>query len=183
MIRFPLVLALAACAGDGTKPPTDDTALSTDTSASVAECAADIRITHAEGGCFGYADQWDFKVDVAGCADTAVLDLWDTVALDWDEEHELVIGSEGPERIWQNWILGPLPHATPRDQWQPGVNTAFDCYLQSSNVTVAARLFDTDGVQVACAIWGHDPDAVLSGTASAVHVDPSALAGCEIASF
>jgi hypothetical protein len=50
-------------------------------------------------------------------------------------------------------------------------------------VTFAARLFDADGAQVACAIWGHDPNAVLSGATSAVHADPADVAGCEIRPF
>jgi hypothetical protein len=177
-----VLLVLASCTGDGPLP-TDETGLPADTSTPGAECAEEVHVTYAEGGCFGYPDQWDFKVDVEGCAETAVLDLWDTVALDWDEEHSLAVGAVGPDRIWQNWILGPLPHATPRDQWQAGANTAFDCYAQSSNITFAARLFDADGAQMACSIWGHDPDAVLAGAASTLHVDPAAVADCQVEPF
>jgi hypothetical protein len=185
VIRLGPFYALVACSGGaGDAPPTetgDDTDEPTDTDPP--ECESELRITHAEGGCFGYPDQWDFKVDNAGCAVSARVAMWDTVALDWDEEHPMALGSEGPDRIWQNWTLYALPHATPRDGWQAGVNTSFDCDAQSASVTLAARLLDADGATVACAIWGHDPDAVLSGDASAVNATAADYAGCQVQPF
>lgn len=183
----PFLLLLAACGSDADTqtPPTDgdDTDPPVDTDTSAPACLDGIMVTYAEGGCLGYPDQWDFKVDNAGCATSAVLDLWDTVALDWDEEHVMTLGSEGPDGAWQNWVLGPLPHATAEGEWLAGVNTSFDCYAQADSVTTAARLLDDDGATVACAIWGHDPDAVLSGSVSALHSDPADFDGCEIRPF
>jgi hypothetical protein len=187
--RTLLALASIACGTDDGSPnsPTDDTEdtdLPADTDIETPPCVDAILVTYAEGGCLGYPDQWEFKVDNAGCATSAVLALWDTVALDWDEEHPLTIGSEAPNgEDWQNWILGPLPHATPEGEWAAGVNTSFDCVGQAESVTTATRLFDGNGAVVACAIWGHDPAAVVSGAASFLHTSAADYAGCDVRVF
>jgi hypothetical protein len=148
-------------------------------------CASDIRVTYAEGGCLGYPDQWDFKVDVAGCAASALFNVWDTsVTLDWDEQHPMTLALEGPDGAYQNWTLGPLPHQTPAEQWQSGVNTVFDCVSHLDALTYGVRLYDDAGDQVTCMLWGHDPALVLSGGVSAVNSDAaSTFSACEVGAF
>ncbi|MEQ1569862.1 MAG: hypothetical protein ABMA64_29785 [Myxococcota bacterium] len=148
-------------------------------------CEADLRLTYAEGGCFGYPDQWDFKVDTEGCATTATLNSWRTSgAQDWDEQHPFTLQLEGADGAYQNWVAGPLPHASPAADWRSGVNSVFDCTADASTLTYGARLFDGAGALVACTLWGHDPALVQGGGASALNSDPSSdFVSCVVGPF
>jgi hypothetical protein len=175
------VAVVAGCAGDKDESP----APTGETGTPGPTCADGVSITYVEGGCLGYADQWDYKVDVAGCAASATLDSWETSgALAWDESHPMTLTLEGQDGAYQNWALGPLPHQTAQQDWQAGVNSVFDCYAHASTLTWAARVYDADGAVLACVMWGHDPALVQGGGASAVNTESAAAyADCEIRAY
>lgn len=163
--------------------PTGDTAIPTDTAAELLACEGDVFITHGEGGCFGSDYEWEFKADVAGCAQTALLNIWRTEGEPWDEQHELSLLAEGPDSVWQAWY-GLLTHQAPEGSWVPGASTVFDCQLDTGKVTFAVRLLDSTGAMRSCAVWGHDPSLVIAGGASAIHSDaPASFAACEAQPF
>lgn len=202
-VRTSSLLLLLACGTDDPKPTdtdvdpdtdsvttdTDtDTVTETDTTVppeTTRACADTISLTAVEGGCLGYADQWDFKADIMGCATTAVVNMWDTAgASGWDEQHQMFVQVEGPEGTYQSWALGPLPQDTPQESWQTGKNSVFDCVEHASALTFAVRMYDGNGALTDCWLWGNDPAAVLGGSVTAVNSDPaSAFASCEPQSF
>ena len=62
-----VILAVGCGANDGTSADDpQDTDLPTDTDIETPSCVYAVMVTYAEGGCLGYPDQWEFKVDNAG---------------------------------------------------------------------------------------------------------------------
>jgi hypothetical protein len=108
------------------------------------------------------------------------LNVWRTDGEPWDEQHPLPILSEGQDSVWQAYYA-LLTHQAPQDAWVPGSSTALDCQLDTGKATFAVRVFDTSGALRSCAVWGHDPDLVIAGGASALNSDaPESFSSCEI---
>ncbi len=189
IVRTSSLLLLVACGTDDPKPTDTDTAVDTDTDSVTTDTDTDttappettIALTSVEGGCLGYADQWDFKADIMGCATTAVVNMWGTAGgSGWDEQHAMFVQVEGPEGAYQSWALGPLPQGTSQESWQSGANSVFDCVEHASALTFAVRMYDGNGALMDCWLWGDDPAAVLGGSVTSLNSDPaSAFASCE----
>lgn len=174
----PFLACLVACGGGGSA---GESGAPTGSTSGPRACEADVFLTHGEGGCLGTDDAFDFKADLAGCATTGVLTIWRTDGTPWDEQHPLVLSSEGADGVWQAWVGGSLAHQAGTDAWVPGVSTAFDCQADAGKLTFAVRMFDASGALRDCGAWGHDPDRVIAGGASAVNADPPAdFASCQV---
>jgi hypothetical protein len=160
-------------------PGTTDTGwTTTGTVTPVEGCPLDtpeVLITRAEGGCNAYPDMWDFRIDNAGCAAYASLDLFRLGDAPADEHHSGYTHLQAADGYYQGWFVGPLAEGEP---WVDGVSSAFTC-AEAGQITFAFRLYDAHHRQLSCALLGPDADAVRAGEATYTHAgDPAAFAGC-----
>lgn len=86
----------------------------------------------------------------------------------WSEEHPLdqsnLVSNDATSDVWSV----TLSSVSSPSQVDPGSSTLFGCdFFNENALTYAVEVFNSDengGGLADCAVWGHDPNAIVNGT-------------------
>lgn len=158
---IPLLLLLAGCTFTMRFPPPEQ--WDTGDSGTAAGRFDPVQVTVAQVDCDPATGLWTWEARTDGWTRAAELDILDTgEELGWAEFHELRMIDTDPQGDWDLLSVGPLPGATPLEQWEPNLNTVFDCSTDRSTLTFAIRVWNLHNDLTDCIVWGHDADALVS---------------------
>ena len=120
---------------------------------------------------------WVFASDLDLTSTRAVANIWNTGAgNDQGEEHLMVVVDTDPNGAWEA-IEGVYREDA---VYMPDLASGFRCE-DIDVLTYAIRVYDDTGQISDCALWGHDPAAVVGGLADYSEVSESGeLLACDI---
>ncbi|MCB9673603.1 MAG: hypothetical protein H6737_00720 [Alphaproteobacteria bacterium] len=116
-------------------------------------------------GCNGAGTAYEFAIENSGWASDAVLYIFDT-SFDptFDEEHPMsyVDSGEDANGFWDQWSTSLADEASLASQ-VPGTSTVFNCDNEGF-LTYVIEVYNEGGAVSDCAVFGDDPQAIISGT-------------------
>lgn len=192
MHKFVLSLAsvafVAAVAGcDGGTDPTGTTGTTTDTDCDTVAGDTGCKfydgptlIDYVEASCSG--SNIVISADTVGWTSDAVVNMTETNASPWDEEHGLASVSFGANGYW-DLVEASLSEGAAVATQTPDVSSVFGCasHIDVPVMTYAIRVYDPDGVFADCAVWGQAPNSYIDGTYAGDALNPVSNPG-ELAS-
>ncbi len=142
-----------------------------------------VRIERVFGGC----DQVDepglsYQIITNAWTGGAVLDILRSTD-SRRESHELRLIDLDPAGTWEWLAVGPLATNTPEGEFQPEVNTVFDCEADDGLLAFAIRLRNPSGETEHCVTWGDGPGVPIVGLDTLLRAEDErlvALGGCQV---
>jgi len=120
---------------------------------------------------------WVFSSDLDLTSTKALVNIWNTGAgNNLSEEHLMVVTDTDPNGAWEA-IEGVYNEDA---VYLPDIASSFGCEAMD-DLTYSIRVYDAAGDISDCALWGHDPSAIVGGLANYAEVSESGeLLDCDL---